>query len=108
MTSSRTTTIHQTRSRPLARRDAVGHRTRPQPGSTIHAKHGSVAVRVTLLGPPGSGKGTQGASLAHALGSPHVVRSDLLHGAAEADGGDDAQHALTGGIWSTTPQSSTS
>jgi adenylate kinase len=54
-------------------------------------------VRVTLLGPPGSGKGTQGETLAGALGVPHVVSSELLHAAAEADGGGDTQHAMADG-----------
>jgi adenylate kinase len=55
------------------------------------------AMRVTLLGPPGSGKGTQGKALATELGVPHVVSSDLLHEAADADTGGDVQHAMADG-----------
>jgi len=54
-------------------------------------------MRVTLLGPPGSGKGTQGKALATALGLPHIVSSDLLHEAAEADTGGQVQHAMADG-----------
>lgn len=35
-------------------------------------------MRVVMLGPPGSGKGTHGALLAAALGVPHISSSDLL------------------------------
>lgn len=35
-------------------------------------------MRLVLLGKPGSGKGTQGGSLAEALGTPRIVMSDLL------------------------------
>ncbi len=35
-------------------------------------------MRVVMLGPPGSGKGTQGEVLAAALGVPHIVSSELL------------------------------
>jgi adenylate kinase len=52
-------------------------------------------MRVTILGPPGSGKGTEGKALAAALGGPHIVTSDLLH-QAEAERGD-AQKEMTGG-----------
>jgi adenylate kinase len=41
--------------------------------------------RVVLLGPPGSGKGTQGVRLAEALGVDHVSSGDLLR-ASVADG----------------------
>lgn len=54
-------------------------------------------MRVTLLGPPGSGKGAQGKALAVALGVPHLVSSDLLHAAADADPAGDLQRAITGG-----------
>ncbi|MBI2910550.1 MAG: adenylate kinase [Chloroflexi bacterium] len=33
---------------------------------------------VVLLGPPGAGKGTQAAGLAHSLGLPHVASGDLF------------------------------
>jgi adenylate kinase len=46
-------------------------------------------MRVTMLGPPGSGKGTQGAVLADRLGVPHVVSSDLLREHAERSAGVD-------------------
>lgn len=35
-------------------------------------------MRIVLLGPPGSGKGTQGTVLAERLGVPHVSSGDLL------------------------------
>ena len=35
-------------------------------------------MRLVLLGPPGSGKGTQGPLLASALGVPHLSTGDLL------------------------------
>jgi adenylate kinase len=46
--------------------------------------------RVVMLGAPGSGKGTQGAILASALGVPHVASSDLLRQHAEREQGDGA------------------
>ncbi len=38
----------------------------------------SCAVRLVLLGAPGSGKGTQGERLAEELGVPHVASGELL------------------------------
>lgn len=38
-------------------------------------------MRMALLGPPGSGKGTQGAVLRDAYGIPHVSSGDLLRAA---------------------------
>ncbi len=35
-------------------------------------------MRLVLLGPPGSGKGTQGAKLAQALGVPRISTGDIL------------------------------
>lgn len=42
-------------------------------------------MRLVLLGPPGSGKGTQGPLLAAALGVPHLSTGDLLRREAEHD-----------------------
>jgi adenylate kinase len=42
-------------------------------------------VRVVLLGPPGSGKGTQGARLAERLGVPHLSTGELLRTRAVGD-----------------------
>ena len=41
-------------------------------------------MRLVLLGAPGSGKGTQAASLKAALGVPHVSTGDLLRAAVKA------------------------
>lgn len=38
----------------------------------------SCAVRIVLLGAPGSGKGTQGERLAQRLGVPHIASGELL------------------------------
>jgi adenylate kinase len=35
-------------------------------------------VRILLLGPPGSGKGTQGVRLAQTLGIPHIAAGDII------------------------------
>jgi adenylate kinase len=40
--------------------------------------------RIVFLGPPGVGKGTQAATLATALGVPHLSTGDLLRGAVAA------------------------
>ena len=40
--------------------------------------------RIVFLGPPGAGKGTQAATLAKALGIPHLSTGDLLRGAVAA------------------------
>jgi adenylate kinase len=42
------------------------------------------AVRLVLLGAPGSGKGTQGARLAAHFGVPHISSGDLLRAQVEA------------------------
>ena len=41
-------------------------------------------VRVVLLGPPGSGKGTQSVGLAEELGVPHIATGDLFRAEMEA------------------------
>jgi len=40
--------------------------------------------RIVFLGPPGAGKGTQAAQLAHELGVPHLSTGDLLRSAVAA------------------------
>jgi adenylate kinase len=42
-------------------------------------------MKVLMLGPPGSGKGTQGARLAEALGVDHISSGDLLREAVAED-----------------------
>ena len=51
---------------------------RPEPGNA--AWRDSWFMRLVLLGAPGSGKGTQGAVLAHHFDIPHVSSGDLLRG----------------------------
>ncbi|MCU1658300.1 MAG: adk [Pseudonocardiales bacterium] len=42
-------------------------------------------MNVLLIGPPGSGKGTQGERLAQRLGLEHIAAGDLLRAEVEAD-----------------------
>jgi len=46
----------------------------------VNRDPGPGAVRVVLIGAPGSGKGTQGPSLAWKLGVPYLATGDLLRG----------------------------
>ena len=41
-------------------------------------------MRIVLLGPPGSGKGTQAELLVEKLELPHISTGELLRNAAEA------------------------
>lgn len=45
----------------------------------------NLTPRIVMLGPPGSGKGTQGLILAHRLLIPHVSTGELLRQAKQAD-----------------------
>jgi adenylate kinase len=56
-------------------------------------------VQLVLLGAPGSGKGTQGAFLAHHFGVPHVSSGELLraHVANDSDLGRQIAHVLSRG-----------
>lgn len=56
-------------------------------------------MRVVMLGPPGSGKGTHGALVAGALGVPHISSSDLLrqHLQGRTATGHDAQNTMAAG-----------
>jgi adenylate kinase len=56
------------------------HPARGQAG--YHAR--TVGVRLLLLGPPGSGKGTQGPRLARHYGVPHLSSGELLRGQVKA------------------------
>src|SRR5687767_4541530 len=56
-------------------------------------------MRLVLLGPPGSGKGTQAARLAAALGVPHIATGDLFRAemAAETELGKLAKEYINAG-----------
>lgn len=49
--------------------------------------------RVVLLGPPGAGKGTQGARLAAVWGVPHIASGTILRRLVATEKGDLAQQA---------------
>lgn len=51
------------------------------PAATCHAGR----VRLVLVGPPGSGKGTQGPVVAERLGVPYLSTGDLLRAQVAAD-----------------------
>jgi len=59
----------------------------------------SCAVRIVLLGAPGSGKGTQGERLAARLGVPHIASGELLraHVAAQTELGLEVAAGLARG-----------
>ena len=56
-------------------------------------------MRLALLGPPGSGKGTQSAGLRESYGIPHISSGDLLRDAVsrETDLGKQAKEYMTTG-----------
>jgi len=60
----------------------------PRPDSGAAVAHSAVRLRprlrILLLGPPGSGKGTQGEVLARRLGVPQVSTGEMLRGAVAA------------------------
>ncbi len=51
-------------------------------------------MNVLLIGPPGSGKGTQGERLSHRLGLEHIAAGDLLR--AEVDAGTPLGREVSG------------
>ena len=64
----------------------------PHPGCLLMR----TSNRVVLLGPPGSGKGTQGAALAEHLGVPYLSTGELLR--AQAGLGTDLSRAVAARI----------
>lgn len=51
----------------------------------------TVPVQILIMGPPGSGKGTQGALLAERYGVPHISTGELLRAEVES-GSERGQH----------------
>ena len=56
-------------------------------------------MRLVLLGPPGAGKGTQGAALARIYGIPHVSTGDIVrdHVARQTEFGRKVEAAIAAG-----------
>ena len=55
------------------------------------------ARRLLLIGPPGSGKGTQAQMLAKKLGVPQISTGDMLRAAAETEIGLKAKQLMDRG-----------
>ena len=50
----------------------------------VPSEHPETRMNILLIGPPGSGKGTQGARVALALGLEHIAAGDILRGEVAA------------------------
>src|SRR5208283_1239691 len=63
---------------------AVLHRVSHKTGGRYHPRgHGGHAMRLILIGPPGSGKGTQAKLLSQRLGLAHIATGDILREAIQ-------------------------
>ena len=71
----------------------------PAPGTTATPKPLSLQMRILMIGPPGAGKGTQGALIAAQFDIPHIATGDLLrdHVARRTDIGRAVQGHLDRG-----------